>query len=119
MGLDYRATELYSSGEQNAAFSYIILRLTYIRGLIHGIGRGVPNVTFRVFFSSILFEKFLSSKLPYSVQVSKCFKIVITQDHTGIAYKQSLFGQCFLLLFSMKRHLHSIPGRPQVQKDFL
>ena len=30
----YRATELYSSGEQNEAFSYIILRLTYIRGLI-------------------------------------------------------------------------------------
>ena len=26
--IDYRATELYSSGEQNAAFSYIILRLT-------------------------------------------------------------------------------------------
>ena len=25
-------------------FLYIILRLTYIRGLIHGIGRGVPNV---------------------------------------------------------------------------
>ena len=40
---DYRATELYSSGGQNAAFSYIILRLIYIRGLIHGIGRGVPN----------------------------------------------------------------------------
>ena len=33
-GTDYRATQLYSSGEQNAAFSYIMLRLTYIRGLI-------------------------------------------------------------------------------------
>ena len=33
----------YTSGEQNAAISYIILHLTYIRGLIHGIGRGVPN----------------------------------------------------------------------------
>ena len=43
MGLTIVATELYSSGEQNAAFSYIILRLTYILGLIHGIGRGVPN----------------------------------------------------------------------------
>ena len=38
-GTDYCATELYSSGEQNAAFSYIILRFTYIRGLIM-IGRG-------------------------------------------------------------------------------
>ena len=33
---------LVSSGEQNAAFSYIILRLTYIRGLIL-IGRGSPD----------------------------------------------------------------------------
>ena len=46
MGLTVvRATELYSSGEKNAAFSYIILRLTYIRGLIHGIGRGVRMLT--------------------------------------------------------------------------
>ena len=44
---DNRVLELYScacfSGEQNAAISYIIVHLTYIRGLIHGIGRGVPN----------------------------------------------------------------------------
>ena len=44
---DNRVLELYSyactSGEQNAAISYIILHLTYIRGLIHGIGQGVPN----------------------------------------------------------------------------
>ena len=44
---DNRVLELYSyactSGEQNAAIPYIILHLTYIRGLIHGIGRGVPN----------------------------------------------------------------------------
>ena len=31
--------------EQNAAISYIIVHLTYIRGLIHGIGRGVPNAS--------------------------------------------------------------------------
>ena len=46
---DNRVLELYSyacsSGEQNAAISYIIVHLTYIRGLIHGIGRGVPNET--------------------------------------------------------------------------
>ena len=44
---DNRVLELYSyacsSGEQNAAVSYIIVHLTYIRGLIHGIGRGDPN----------------------------------------------------------------------------
>ena len=44
---DSRVLELYSyacsSSEQNAAISYIIVLLTYIRGLIHGIGRGVPN----------------------------------------------------------------------------
>ena len=44
---DNRVLELYSyaysSGEQNAAISHIIVHLTYIRGLIHGIGRGVPN----------------------------------------------------------------------------
>ena len=33
-GTDYRATELYSSGKQNAAFLYIILCLTYIRDLV-------------------------------------------------------------------------------------
>ena len=43
MGLTICASELYSSGEQNAAFLYIILRLTYSRGLIHRIGQGVPN----------------------------------------------------------------------------
>ena len=44
---EFRVLELYSyacsSGEQNAAILYIIVHHIYIRGLIHGIGRGVPN----------------------------------------------------------------------------
>ena len=48
---DNRVLELYSyacsSWEQNAAISCIIVHLTYIRGLTHGIGRGVPNDNFR------------------------------------------------------------------------
>ena len=43
MGLTIVLQNYIFSGEQNAASSYITLRLTYIRGLIHGTGRGVPN----------------------------------------------------------------------------
>ena len=49
---DNRVLELYSyacsSGEQNAAISYIIVYI-YVRGLIHGTGREVPNATERHF----------------------------------------------------------------------
>ena len=44
---DNPVLELYSyacsSGEQNAVIPYIIVQLAYIRGLILGIGQGVPN----------------------------------------------------------------------------
>ena len=53
-GTDYRATELYSSGKQNAAFSYIILCLTYIRDLVL-IGRGSSDLVFTLHSFDALF----------------------------------------------------------------
>ena len=67
MGLAIVATVLYSSGEQNAAFSYIILGFyTYIRGLIHGSGRGFRmegNCSVKTFSIRFLWTALMSKSL--------------------------------------------------------